>query len=170
VDLATIRSILRQELSLTDALRLRLGAIETHIVSLQQVAAAIRGALQSDTGEDDLRRLHAVMRLSNEERKAVIERFYAQVSEGIPVDEEWQRRMIETSAPRMPDNPTREQLDAWIELSKIVTDHQSFVENMRRLASESWTSHFDAEASKRAGNEAVDGAREEKRLLRGPPP
>jgi DNA-binding transcriptional MerR regulator len=109
LSLTTIGAVLARDLSLAEALELRLQAIEAHIVSLQHVAAAIRAALQTETDEDDPRRLHAVTRLSNEERRAVIERFYRQVAEGIAVDEDWTRSMIDASAPRLPDEPSKEQ-------------------------------------------------------------
>jgi DNA-binding transcriptional MerR regulator len=158
LDLSTIGAVLRREMDLADALQLRLRALESHIVSLQNVAAAIRAALRSGPEEDDLRRLHAVTRLSNEERKAVIERFYAEVSEGIPMDQEWVGRMIEASAPKMPDEPTKEQLDAWIELSEIVSD-RGFVENMRRMSAQTWTDDFDHRAYQEATQETASAAR-----------
>src|SRR5690348_6640273 len=46
--LDAIRSVLGRDLTLEEALRLRLGAIEAHITSLQQVAAALRVALRSE--------------------------------------------------------------------------------------------------------------------------
>jgi len=86
--LDSIKKVLRRDLSLADALRLRLGAVEAHVASLHRVAAALRAALRTDEpDEDDVRRLCAVTRLTNEERKAVIEDFYAKIGEGIPVDD-----------------------------------------------------------------------------------
>jgi hypothetical protein len=53
--------------------------------------------------------------------------------------------MVEASAPQLPDDPTKEQLDAWIELAEIVSDPR-FVESMRRSAEASWTEDFDHRA------------------------
>jgi DNA-binding transcriptional MerR regulator len=159
LSLTTIGAVLARDLSFAEALELRLQAIEAHIVSLHRVAAAIRAALRTEPDEDDLRRLHAVTRLSNEERRAVIERFYRQVAEGIPVDEDWTRSMIDASAPRLPDEPSKEQLDAWIELSEIVSD-PTFVEAMRKQAAESWGGGLDLEASRKASGEATAATRD----------
>src|SRR5690349_10768032 len=93
--LDAIRKVLRRDLSLADALRLQLAAVEAHAASLQRVAAALRAALErGDPDQSDVRRLCAVTRLTNEERKAVIEEFYGRVSDGIPVDNAWQKKMI----------------------------------------------------------------------------
>jgi DNA-binding transcriptional MerR regulator len=151
--LDAIKKVLRRETSLADALQLRLAAIEAHIVSLQRVAAALRAAVRSEPTEDDVRRLCAVTRLSDEERKAVIARFYDRVAEGIPIDAEWKRKMVEASAPSLPDNPTREQLDAWIELAEMVSD-SGFVEHLRQSAREVW-GKFDMKALRSAADEAT---------------
>ncbi|WP_394824812.1 MerR family transcriptional regulator [Pendulispora albinea] len=131
--LDAIKEVLQQETSLADALRLRLAAVEAHIASLQRIGAALRAALRSEPNEDDIRRLCAVTRLSHEERKAVIERFYENVMHGIDVDEEWKREVIAKSMPKFPDPTTPAQLDAWIELVELVSD-PTLVANLRRMA------------------------------------
>lgn len=156
--LDSIKKVLRRETSLAEALRLRLAAVEAHVASLQRIGAALRAALRSEPSEDDVRRLCAVTRLSNEERKAVIETFYDRVSEGIPIDETWKRRMIEASAPKLPDNPTPEQLDAWIELAELVSD-ATFMESLRANAKEVW-GKFDMNAMRRAGDEVAAAAKD----------
>jgi DNA-binding transcriptional MerR regulator len=155
--LEAIRKVLRRDMSLADALRLQLAAVEAHAASLSRVAAALRAALRGEPDESDVRRLVAVTRLTNDERRAVIEGFYARVSEGIPVDDAWQRKMIEASAPKLPDNPTAEQLDAWIELAELVAD-PGFVENLRASAKEVWDRKLDMAALKAANEDAAAAA------------
>ena len=154
----SIKKVLRREMSLADALRLRLAAVEAHVVSLQQVGAALRAALRSEPDEDDIRRLCAVTRLTNEERKAKIEEFFERVSDGIPIDEEWKKHLVETSAPTVPENPTPEQLDAWIELSELMSE-PTFIANLRYNAQGVW-GKFDLPKMKEAENIAVAAARE----------
>lgn len=142
LDLSSIGAVLRRDMTLAEALRLRLAAVEAHVASLRHIAAALRAALRSEPTELDIRRLCTVTRLSNEERKAVIERFYEKVAEGIPVDKHWMRTMIEASSPKLPDDPTPAQLDAWIELADIVSDPK-FIESIRANAQETWKPGFD---------------------------
>jgi DNA-binding transcriptional MerR regulator len=156
--LDSIKKVLHRETSLADALRLRLAAVEAHVASLQRIGAALRAALRSEPNESDVRRLCSVTRLSNEERKAVIEGFYNRISEGIPIDEKWKRRMIDASAPQLPDNPTPEQLDAWIELAELVSD-PTFVESLRNTAKEVW-GKFDMTAMRRASDEVAAAAKD----------
>jgi DNA-binding transcriptional MerR regulator len=153
-----IKKVLHRETSLADALRLRLAAVEAHIASLQRVGAALRAALRSEPNEDDVRRICAVTRLSNEERKNVIKGFYDRVSEGIPIDQKWKSEMIEASAPKLPENPSPEQLDAWIELADLVAD-PSFVQSLRESAKEVW-GKFDMNAMRRASDDVMMGTKD----------
>jgi DNA-binding transcriptional MerR regulator len=166
LSLNAIKKVLGREMPLADALRLQLAAVEAHVASLQRVSAALRAALRTEPSEDDLRRIFAVTRLSNEERKAVIEQFYDRVSDGIPIDEAWKRRMTEASTPKLPDDPTPAQLDAWIELAEIVSD-PAFIENTRKNAKAVW-GRFDMEALRHANDEVAASAKDA--LARSIPP
>jgi len=158
VGLEAIKSVLRRDMTLAEALRLRLDAVEAHITSLQQVAASLRAALRSEPTEQDLRRISAVTRLSNEERRKVIEQFYERVSDGLPVDPAWRRSMVDALAPKLPDEPSPEQLDAWIEMAEILGD-ASFVASMRAMSEQTWQGGFDAAAYQTATSAIVREAR-----------
>jgi DNA-binding transcriptional MerR regulator len=153
-----IRAVLARDLPLAEALRLRLAAVEAQMRALRHVASALRLALRRDPSEDDLRRLFSVTTLSNAERKAAIEQFYAQVAEGIPIHPDWQQKMVEASAPDLPDDPSPEQIEAWIELHGIITD-PTFIETARANARQVWTKEFDHEAYAAASNAVMTKAR-----------
>ena len=138
LDLDTIREVLSHDMSLAEALKLRLEALEAEISAQRRVAAALRAALRSpDPTEADLRRYWTMIQLSQAERRSVVERFYEKVSDGTRIDLKWVRQMIEASIPELPDEPTPEQCDAWIELSEILND-PTFIANMRSNANEFW--------------------------------
>lgn len=162
-----IRAVLGRELSLAEALRLQLGAVEAHVASLKQIASALRAALRSEPTEQDIRRLVAVTRLSNEERKAVIEGFYDEVAEGSQMDASWKKSMIEASAPTLPDDPTPAQIDAWVEISAILRD-PAFIESMKKGVKETWTADFDLAAYKRCSDAMIVEARAALAAGRGP--
>ena len=103
--------------------------------------------------------------LTNEDRKNVIERYYQRIADGIPLDSPWRKKLAEASKPQLPDNPTPEQLDAWIELSELLTD-DSFVERQRNQAREAAENKLDMlklrsaniEAARAAANARARGA------------
>jgi hypothetical protein len=69
------------------------------------------------------------------------------------MDPKWMRQMIEASIPELPDEPTPEQCDAWIELSEILGD-PAFIANMRSSANEFWgRDSFDPAAYREAGEQ-----------------
>lgn len=138
IGLDDVSRVLRRDVSLPDVLRLRLGAIEAHIVGLQRIATALRVALHAGATEDDLRRITMATRASNDERRRVIRAFYEKVTAGLPVEAGWVETMIEASAPDLPDEPSPAQLEAWIELQALLDD-PAFVASKRRNASDLWT-------------------------------
>jgi DNA-binding transcriptional MerR regulator len=159
--LDAIREVLSRELSLTEALKLRLEALEAEIAAQRRVAAALRAALRSpELTEHDLRRFWTMTTLSRDERRSVIERFYEQVSEDTKIDPAWMRQKIEASVPELPDDPTPEQCDAWIELASILRD-PTFMANMRSSAKGVWDSAaFDPGAYQRASEQFIRKAKQ----------
>lgn len=159
--LDAIREVLSHQLSLTEALRLRLGALEAEIAAQRRVAAALRAALRSPTlTEADLRRFWTMTNLSRAERRNVVERFYERVSDGINIDPKWMRQMIEASVPELPDDPTPEQCDAWIELSDILND-PTFVSGMMSNARDTWNNNsFDPGDWQRQSQPVISKAKE----------
>jgi DNA-binding transcriptional MerR regulator len=154
--LDAIREVVAHELSLTQALKLRLEALEAEIAAQRRVASTLRAALRSpQLTEADLRRFWTMTQLSRAERRNVVEGFFAKVSDGINVDQKWVRQMVEATIRELPDEPTPEQCDAWIELSSILAD-PTFIANMRSNASDVWgRDSIDLEASRKASEAIV---------------
>jgi DNA-binding transcriptional MerR regulator len=159
--LDAIREVLSHELSLTEALRLRLAALEAEIAAQRRVASTLRAALRApNLTEADLRRFWSMTELSRAERRDVVERFYQQVHQGTNIDPNWMRQMIDASTPELPDDPTPEQCDAWIELSAIIDD-PGFVADMRSNAKDFWDHDaFDPAAHQQEAEKQVLQARQ----------
>lgn len=156
--LEAIKKVLRNDSSLADALRLQLAAVEAHAAALQRVAAALRAALRGgNPSESDLRRVCTMTRLSNAERKNVLERYYEGIADGVPADSPWRKALAEASKPELPDNPTPEQLDAWLELSEVLSD-EAFVARQRRLVREAAEAKLDMVKLRAANVEAARAA------------
>lgn len=156
--LDAIKKVLRNDLSLADALRLQLTAVEAHATALQRVAAALRAALRAgEPTESDVRRLCAVTQLTNDERKKVIEGFYRRITETLPPDSAWRKKLTEARAPELSDNPTPEHLDAWIELSELLAD-ETFVAKQRESTREAAEAGLDMLKLRSANFEAARAA------------
>jgi DNA-binding transcriptional MerR regulator len=141
--LQAIRDVLAQKLSLKQVLTLRLEEIEAQLSAQRRVATALRAALMSpEPSNDDLRRVWIMANLTQSERGRVIEQFFTRVTENSSLDPKWCQWMVRMSTPEMPDDPTGEQLDAWVELSALIADPE-FVRLMRENGLESYLGTMD---------------------------
>jgi DNA-binding transcriptional MerR regulator len=137
IGLDAIRDLLTSRASLKDVLALRLDEIETQIVAHRRVASALRAALRADAPtDDDLRRIWTMTQLSHAERRATIERFFERVADDPQIKSGWKEWMLDMSTPELPDEPTAEQIEAWIELQGLLAD-PTFASNMRDNAKNS---------------------------------
>lgn len=71
--------------------------------------------------------------IAHAERRDAVRGFYDRATSGIEVDPQWKLRMVEWSTPELPDEPTTEQVEAWIEMSALLAD-PAFVEKVRAQA------------------------------------
>lgn len=129
--LQAIRDVLAQKLSLKQVLTLRLAEVEAQLTAQRRVASALRAALASaEPSNDDLRRIWIMTNLSHSERGMAVERFFEQVTAGSELDPRWSQWMVRMSTPKLPDEPTSYQLDAWLEFSNLIAD-PVFIAQMR---------------------------------------
>ena len=78
--------------------------------------------------------MHELARLSEEERRHIITDFFDDVFGGLSIDPDFENRM-RSVMPDLPDEPSAEQVDAWIELANLVGDG-GFRERIRHMAEE----------------------------------
>lgn len=90
-------------------------------------------------------------RLSQTEFRAAVERFFDEVAGDARMDADWKKQMVNAGTPDLPDDPTREQLDAWTELMGILSD-TDYVKEMRANMAEMWNGDFDPAAYAKASN------------------
>src|SRR5690606_20868799 len=77
------------------------------------------------------------------------EDFFGKEMDGFPVASDWVKSMVEASIPDLPNDPTAEQLDAWIALATMLDD-PSFVASMRAQATDVWSRDVDVAALQRS--------------------
>lgn len=146
VGLAAIGKLIGRRLSLADVLQARLAILETEIAARRRMAAVLRATLRLPNPADaDLRRFWTMANRSNKDMHALVERFVERIADGATMDEDWRRRMIETSVPDLPDDPTPEQIAAWTELADMLED-EDFARDLKTEMAAFWTGAFDLAA------------------------
>jgi DNA-binding transcriptional MerR regulator len=120
VDLGTIAQLLAGRRELGELLAAHVAALEARDQALHRQLAVVRAAAASPTAAT-LRRVHTLSRLEAAERAWLLDRFWDRVTTGLPVGEAAARLRV-AGTPQLPDDPTPEQLDAWLELAELIAD------------------------------------------------
>jgi DNA-binding transcriptional MerR regulator len=147
LDLATIRRVLDQQADLrsvasahADALATQIRLLKVQRAALRSLAGSGKGSGQgSGKGRDldpkDVERMNRIAQATNEERRRAIAEFLDSIFDfgSGPVDNEF-TKMMRGVSPDLPDDPTEEQLDAWLELAELIHD-ESFRQKLREMGS-----------------------------------
>ncbi|RJL22111.1 MerR family transcriptional regulator [Bailinhaonella thermotolerans] len=156
LDLATIQALGSSQISLTDVLDLHLRAVETQIGALRRTRAVLRATLErGDPTDEDLRRLHALGRVGAADMNRLVGEFMGDVAGDNASRARWLACLRDAMVPTLPEEPTAEQLDAWLELTELLTD-EDFRASLRAMSSEFWENMDDSQQEAwTATNQAV---------------
>ncbi|MFI6324013.1 MerR family transcriptional regulator [Nonomuraea sp. NPDC050556] len=127
LDLATVRKVVTREVSLPDVAATHAAALEAQIRTLRLRRAVLTAVARRGSGPEETALMHKLAALTADERNRLIGEF---LDAALPETWEGPRR---TMTPELPDDPTPEQVDAWVELAELAMD-PGFRESMRRMA------------------------------------
>jgi hypothetical protein len=97
--------------------------------------------------------------LSKAQLREMAERFVGEVAGGAHVDDAWKEQMIDASTPELPDEPTPEQIDAWNEIIKMITD-ETVITEMRAEMASMWNDEIGHSAYAEASDQILAKARQ----------
>jgi DNA-binding transcriptional MerR regulator len=132
VDLPTIRRVLARELTVADVAAAHAAALATQIRVLRNRRAVLQAAARRGSDQQEMKLMHRLAQLSDDERRRIVAEFVDHVFDGLDADSGIVARM-RGAMPELPDDPTDEQLEAWIELAELVAD-DDFRATIRRMA------------------------------------
>jgi DNA-binding transcriptional MerR regulator len=122
VDLATIRKILGRELTIGEVAARHATAPQVQIRALrlhQAVLNAIAG--RGTATEQEIQLMHKLARLSAADRRSLITEFIDDTFTGLDLGPDFVP-MMRRAMPDLPDEPTQQQVGAWVELAGLVQD------------------------------------------------
>ena len=128
VDLPTAQRVLAREVSVAEVARTHAEAIDAQMRTLRLRRAVLRVVARN--GEVEM--VHELARLSEEERQAILDDFFDDVFGGFDLDPNFEQHMRSVRV-ELPDDPSPEQLEAWIELANLVRD-PDFRASIRRMS------------------------------------
>lgn len=132
MDLATIQRVLDRELSMAEVAAAQADAIGVQIRVLQLRRSVLQAVARSGSGPEETKLMHRLTQLSGEERRRLIDDFINKTF-GTPDADPAAAAMVRAATPDLPDDPSSEQVAAWVELAELVGD-EDFRARMRRTA------------------------------------
>ena len=99
---------------------------------LRVQTAVLRAVVRRGSDPLEMQRMHRLTRLSDDERRRIVADFLDRAFEGLDIEPGFADRM-RSATPDLPDNPTPEQVDAWIELAELIRD-DDFRQTVRRMS------------------------------------
>jgi DNA-binding transcriptional MerR regulator len=133
--LDAVRRVLREQLSLAQLAETHVAALDAEIRTLRLRRAVLRTIAKRANTTEEMTLMHKLARLSAQERQRIVDEFVEATFAGL--DPNAPGAGIATAMRQMPadlpDDPTAEQVDAWIELAELVQD-ADFRRRVRQMA------------------------------------
>ncbi|MER7315748.1 MULTISPECIES: MerR family transcriptional regulator [Streptomyces] len=121
MDLATVRRVLDRRLRLADAAAVHAEAVDVQIRTLRLRRSVLRAVAERGSSPEETTLMHRLTQLSGEERRRLVDDFVEGAFGGNSADPA-ARDMVRAAAPELPDNPTTDQIAAWVELAELLGD------------------------------------------------
>ncbi|MCD7445590.1 MerR family transcriptional regulator [Streptomyces lincolnensis] len=135
--LDAIRQVVDRELTLGEVAARHAAALEAQIRILRLRRSVLTAVARRGPTPEETRRMHDLARLSAAERAHLVDDFLDAVLDDVPGSDAIRRSMT----PDLPDSPTEEQIEAWVELAELTLDPE-FRTGVRRMAA-SYAEHLE---------------------------
>ncbi|MEW2077675.1 MerR family transcriptional regulator [Streptomyces sp. NPDC013433] len=130
--LTDVRRVLTGETTVARVAAAHVAALDAQIRSLKVTRAVLSTVARRGSTAEEMTLMNKLARLSTAERRRIIDDFMAEVFDGIDTADPDIRRRLRFAAADLPDDPTPEQVDAWVELAELIQDPE-FRATMRRM-------------------------------------
>ncbi|MRH92921.1 MerR family transcriptional regulator [Nocardia sp. SYP-A9097] len=128
LDLPTVHRVLEQKATLAEVAETHVRALDAQIRSLRLSRAVLSTVAKRGTSTQEMTLIHKLAQLSARERQQIIDGFVDRVFAGV---EDEDTLVIAEFMRELPDEPSVEQVDAWVELAELVSDKE-FEQVLRR--------------------------------------
>ena len=119
-----IRRVLAAETSLHDLAVTHLRLVEDQLRQFRARRAVLRTITRQHTTAEQASLLHKLVSMSDDDREQLVDQFWDFATDGLDVHPSYVER-LRSLRPHLPEEPSTEQLEAWIELAEFVRDEES---------------------------------------------
>ncbi|MFH8773029.1 MerR family transcriptional regulator [Streptomyces sp. NPDC017958] len=129
--LEDVHRVLAGERTVAEVAATHVAALDAQIRALKVTRAVLSSVARRGSSAEEMTLMNRLARLSAAERQRIMAEFVAETLHGLDtVDPDIQERMRRTAVD-LAENPTPEQVDAWVELAEMLQDPE-FRAQMRR--------------------------------------
>lgn len=133
IDLPTIRGVLEREVAISDVAAAHAEALGVRIRALRLHQAVLRAVADHESAApEEIALMNRLAQLSRTERHDLIHEFIDETFADLDLGPDF-LPMMRAAMPELPDEPSKEQVQAWVELAELVQD-QDFRAAVRRAA------------------------------------
>jgi DNA-binding transcriptional MerR regulator len=136
IDLPTIARVLAREVTVAEVARAHADALEATLRVIRLRQAVLRAVAARDCDWTEMELMHRLARLDAAERQRILDGYLDQVFGGLDQEAAGRgafERMMREAFPDLPEEPTAEQVEAWVELVSLIQD-ESFIARSRQMA------------------------------------
>ncbi|MFC9915256.1 MerR family transcriptional regulator [Streptomyces sp. NPDC059862] len=127
-----VRKVLAGERTVAEVAAAHVAALDAQISSLKVTRAVLSTVARRGSTAEEMTLMNKLARLSAAERRRIVEDFMAEIFDGLDTADPDIRTRLRFAAAELPDDPTPEQVDAWVELAELIQD-PDFRALMRRM-------------------------------------
>ncbi len=120
--LDSVRRVLAGETTVAQVAAAHVSALDAQISSLKVTRAVLSTVARRGSTAEEMTLMNKLARLSAAERRRIVEEFLAEVFDGLDTADPDIRTRLRFHAAHLPDDPTPEQVDAWVELAELIQD------------------------------------------------
>ncbi|MFE5208563.1 MerR family transcriptional regulator [Streptomyces sp. NPDC056600] len=131
--LGDVRRVVTGEATAAEVAARHVAALDAQIRALRITRAVLSTVADRGSTTEEMTLMNKLARLSAAERARVIEEFVEETFQGLDTADPVIRERMRGAAADLPDDPTPEQVDAWVELAELLQDPE-FRARMRAAA------------------------------------
>ncbi|MGC7099245.1 MerR family transcriptional regulator [Amycolatopsis lurida] len=119
--LPEVERALAGQTSVAELAAVHVDALDEQIRRLRLRRSVLRAVAKRGSELEEVKLMSKLASMSDEQRRRLIDEFWDEMVEGLDVNQEFYDRM-RSAKPDLPEDPSAEQLEAWIEFAELVQD------------------------------------------------
>ncbi|MBC2869241.1 helix-turn-helix domain-containing protein [Streptomyces mexicanus] len=127
-----VRRVLAGERTVAQVAAAHVAALDAQIRSLKVTRAVLSTVARRGSSAEETALMNKLARLSTAERQRIVDDFVEEIFHGLDTADPWIRERTRSLGADLPDDPTPEQVDAWVELAELLQD-PDFRAAMRKM-------------------------------------